>query len=63
MLPADNLQSADDSMEFRSCLTLIAEVASDERGLRQALDCFYGGTPDAATPRLPGRMDLEGRQR
>jgi hypothetical protein len=49
-------------MTFRPCTTPFAEAAPDEPCLRQALDRFCGGTPNAATRRLPGRMDLEGRQ-
>ena len=52
MLPAEDLQGAEDAMKFRSCLTLIAEVATGEPCLRPALDRFYGGTPDPATLEL-----------
>ena len=52
MLPAEDLQGAEDAMKFRSCLTHIAEVATGEPCLRPALDRFYGGTPDPATLEL-----------
>ena len=39
-----------DAMKFRSCLTLFDAVSDAPDNLfRQALDCFYGGQPDAAT--------------
>ncbi len=43
-----------DAMKFRSCLTLFAAVAPDERVFAQALAAFYDGRPDEATLRLLG---------
>jgi uncharacterized protein (DUF1810 family) len=43
-----------DALKFHSCLTLFAEVASDEPCFRTALERFYGGERDPATLRLLG---------
>jgi uncharacterized protein (DUF1810 family) len=50
----DILGSPDD-LKFRSCLTLVAEAASDDSDrvlFKQALDQFYGGKADPRTMEL-----------
>jgi uncharacterized protein (DUF1810 family) len=50
----DILGSPDD-LKFRSCLTLFAEVTSDDSDrvlFKQALDQFYGGKADPRTMEL-----------
>lgn len=41
-----------DDLKFRSCMTLFAHVAPDEPVFRQALEKYFGGAGDAATPAL-----------
>jgi uncharacterized protein (DUF1810 family) len=44
-----------DDLKFLSCLTLLAEAASNDSGrvlFKQALDQFYGGEPDPRTMEL-----------
>jgi uncharacterized protein (DUF1810 family) len=41
-----------DDLKFRSCMTLFAHVAPDEPMFRQALDQYFGGVDDGATPAL-----------
>src|SRR3954453_17417539 len=49
---ADEILGDVDAMKFRSCLTLFAEVAPDERCFAAALKTFYQGKPDPETLRL-----------
>ena len=43
-----------DAMKFRSCLTLLAEVAPAEPAFSKALTAFYQGKADNETLRLLG---------
>jgi uncharacterized protein (DUF1810 family) len=38
-----------DELKFRSCMTLFAAVAPEDRVFTDALDKYFGGTPDALT--------------
>lgn len=49
---ADEILGEVDALKFRSCLTLFAQVAPEERVFSQALAAFYQGRPDAETLRL-----------
>ena len=51
---AHDIFGSPDDMKFRSCLTLFAEVATDDIFLR-ALEKYFGGRQDAATLDLLGR--------
>ena len=44
-----------DSVKFRSCLTLFAEIAPNEPAFARALARFYQGEPDSETLRLLGK--------
>ncbi|MBE7202415.1 MAG: DUF1810 domain-containing protein [Parafilimonas terrae] len=46
---AHDLFGSPDDMKFRSCLTLFAEAAPEERLFADALDRFYGGERDERT--------------
>ena len=46
-----------DALKLRSCLTLFARAAPGEGLFDQALQGFFGGAPDALTPRLLGEAD------
>jgi uncharacterized protein (DUF1810 family) len=46
---AHDLFGSPDDMKFRSCLTLFAEAAPEERLFADALDRFYGGERDGRT--------------
>ncbi|WP_394781374.1 DUF1810 domain-containing protein [Undibacterium sp.] len=43
-----------DDMKFRSCLTLFAAAATENKVFLDALDKYYGGEPDSSTYRALG---------
>ncbi|HEY1963530.1 MAG TPA: DUF1810 domain-containing protein [Acidobacteriaceae bacterium] len=51
---ADEVLGDIDATKFRSCLTLFATIAPDERCFTSALTAFYQGKPDPETLRLLG---------
>jgi uncharacterized protein (DUF1810 family) len=50
----DILGSPDD-LKFRSCVTLFALAAPQERMFRELVDKYYGGVPDERTVALTGQ--------
>jgi|SRR6478735_6601911 len=44
-----------DDLKFRSCLTLFALAAPEERIFRDLVDKYYGGVPDERTVALTGQ--------
>jgi len=48
-LSAEEIFGGIDATKFRSCLTLFAAVAPDERCFQEALSRFYEGQPDDMT--------------
>jgi uncharacterized protein (DUF1810 family) len=46
---ARQIFGAIDELKFRSCMTLFAAVAPDDRVFADALDKYFGGRPDALT--------------
>lgn len=51
---AHDVLGSPDDMKFRSCLTLFAAAAPEERAFTDALARYYGGARDPATVRLLG---------
>jgi uncharacterized protein (DUF1810 family) len=49
---AHEILGSPDDLKFRSCLTLFALAAPQERVFGEALQRFYGGQPDARTQAL-----------
>jgi len=49
---AHEIFGSPDDLKFRSCMTLFAQVAPDEKVFSLALQRFFGGQPDENTLRL-----------
>jgi uncharacterized protein (DUF1810 family) len=46
---ANDIFGSPDDMKFRSCMTLFAEAAEDNRLFRDALRQYFDGKPDGRT--------------
>jgi len=46
---ADEIFGYPDNLKFRSCMTLFAQLPSDNQVFRHALEKYFGGEPDSLT--------------
>lgn len=53
---AEEILGRIDAMKLRSCMTLFARAAPDERVFRDVLDRYFDGVEDAATTALLARI-------
>lgn len=54
---AHEIFGSPDDLKFRSCMTLFAKVAPDEKVFSLALQRFFGGQPDENTLKLLDEVD------